>query len=41
MVHRGRSANDVIDFIYRHHGFKQSVITIIKKLQREMKEGTG
>ena len=41
MVHRGRSANDTIEFIHMHYGLKQSVSNIIKKLQREGKEGTG
>lgn len=41
MVNRGRSANEAIDFIYRYYGFNQSVSNIIKKLQRERKEGTG
>ena len=41
MVNRGRSANDAIDYIYRYYGFKESVSNIIKKLQKERKEGTG
>ena len=41
MVDRGRSANDAIDYIYRYYGFKESVSNIIKKLQKERKEGTG
>ena len=41
MVNRGRSANDAIDVIYSHYGFKESVSSIIKQLQKERKEGTG
>ena len=41
MVNRGRSANDSIDVIYSYYGFKESVSSIIKQLQKERKEGTG
>ena len=41
MINRGRSANDAIDVIYSHYGFKDSVSIIIKQLQKEKNEGTG
>ena len=41
MVNRGREANDAIDSIYKHYGYKTPVSTIIKHLQKERMNGTG
>ena len=41
MVNRVREANDAIDSIYKHCGYKTPVSNIIKHLQKERMDGTG
>ena len=41
MVNRGLEANDAINRIYKHYGYKTPVSTIIKNLQKERMNGTG
>lgn len=41
MVNRGRQANEAIDNIYSHYGYRTPVSTIIKRLQQERMNRTG
>jgi hypothetical protein len=41
MVNRGKQANQAIDEIYKHYGYKTSVSNIIKFIQRERTRRTG